>query len=1117
MSSVQNNGSVSTRTFSFDTIGSTGATEASDRTESSTSATASASTNGGSTTAVVAQNVGSPSITLLGSNPMEYYQGLRSAVDRTDELKTLDAANPVDSLELMLKSVKGFALQFVEKGWKEPFDEVCNRANGLPESERNSLSQSLKQLRDAKDAIVKERVAMLKHVLKAIDYAEQKLSKVKELQNELETNDEGGIPGEISEQVEKALGKLRVSMRNFRYNFDEANNRDVGARRKIREFFSTTHTRLFAKLAGNELQWFDKGHIAVLKTREDNFGNRLGELLANTRLFPSGDGGAANLRPLSVLNEVVAQNVSRTAHEINEANRHFAGVSGQAFFEASARRQLQSIAQLGGRRALQLTGSVGIGVGGEALNGQIKGKVRHSYMLSGTGNGSITIEHVLQGGVGLQGKLEVGKVVKANAEADVMVGVGRGVLSTKTFDNVDSAVSYLTRGSGRLNPLLAKGRSNAENVTGVGHFFRSLFTKDGADFDERVYLHDMQKRGILKRTDDVLRRGRNTAPVETRAFTRIGGSGEVGVAVETPSLHFRFDASVKDEVYRDVYATKKSSQTYLFNIESMKSGMLVKDYINRFSPDSPPKGWLTDGRSTREWLKASNNPSDPPLPDGWLHGGERTVALLRSTLVTDEHKENARQKAITLLKDMRTCLDLLEDRMSARYAQLDDVDFNILAGKYHHLADACAAIGEFWDSKKLADGAQDADRKAFDELREELRKRLNNPGVRFPENIYQEKMLVPVAETEDGKVVNKLSARLNIDMFSEMIKNTPVGEWLGDPEKVQVDLFSLREGGRSVAEGVNGGVAGLGPLQGAYTFEQITTHPKTPGRRPWSGHKRTEVNLRLPSNVTTTAVTLLLLQRHLIANHLPSPETADQLKDMLKDSGIGMIEDALTNFLKDALSKADDKTMGLQDLLKAYYEQGKDVSDEGVNLQLVYEDKRLASISFGGHEKEEVSYGFSSFGPTLEFGYEYDVVVNEKRWLEAPSFDALAHICDDHLRVNNNNGLLRLAARNPKAFIRLFDIARKCLQNNNIDHLFGNADDADDARRFKGMIEAIRRDNLSHSDDGLRANWEKLNGLLNELKGNETFDDDMKRRKMVDLFTCISRHYQHMDARDMRH
>lgn len=1022
-------------------------------------------------------NVGGPGEGSLGVDPKAVFrENVQWPARGIETLKDLDVANPVDGLRLMVKSVKNFSKQFIEYGWKEKLNE-----------------QSPQRLKDLGREIAEYRLWLLEHVKHAVEDAEKALKSVAMLQSIAPEDGEAAIASGVNvcertaDEVENALDNLRVAMRNFRYNFDQESGRDISFGRKIGQFFSTTHTRLFAKITRNQAQRFDSDVVSRLRTLQDEFDAALPR------------GGSVSIFGVSA-----SKYMSETAHQINEANRQLSNEQSDAFIADSARRQLQDIARNGGRMGMVISGGIGIGLKiAKLVDLSAMAKGRHQYMLSSPGDGSILVEHVLEFGGGARASVGVGEVARFGAEGELMGGFGRGRLVSKRFADLDSAVNYITKGTaGKWNPLLIKGRGVSKNFKAAWRRLASTFGSRKA-FDERAFVKDMKKLKVLDMADSVLRRSRNSVLVERRTFSRIGGGLGGDAKVQTPLANIRFDVSASDHAYRDVWAKKTTYQTYLANIETRRRGKLVDDY-------------LAKGRETETCRSLG-------LRD-----------LLAADITDANDREEARQQAIDALKKMRTALDELEDEYASKLKKknetaLDRTDAQELAREYRDMADAFAAVCEFWESNKLADGVNEGEPDEYGSLCQGLRKTIQNPGVEFPEDVFNEELLVRVAENADGRIVNKLDVHVEIDFLTKVrelllgVKGPLVDEGLSD-------LFSLTELGRVAGRTGTDFAGKYIPLQGGHSVEWTTTWPQQHDRRPWNAHKTSEVNLRLPTNVTTTWIALAVLKGYLDANNLPMPATGKELARVAIDSGIGMIASALKQFtIADGLAKtyhkstgAQKETGGIKDYLGGENLFGKFIWDSGRNIQLKFEKGRLVSLSFGSHEKLDVRLDIGHIGVVGELGYGFDKVSNEKRWLVRPSFDSLARLCDDHLNKGNVTGLKMLAGHNRPAFVRMFDLMRVACRENrgNVDSDERSADDRSDI----DSIKALRRSMADEVDkfggkpgdrEILRKNLDEFNAFLGRMAEDVSdldHDEDAKTRLVLQAFTCISRHYQSLEA-----
>lgn len=1060
----------------------------------------------------VGQPGGNPSI---GVDVVQYFRDQMqppAGVPGID-LSALDVSNPVDALKLMVKSVKGFAAQFVDAGVQEVLQNAAAAVAvaNAPEGRRAELAHALESLKGCATNVRQMREELLQHVSKAVAAAETALVEAQDLEgrlgaaHSLTSTGSLNIRADIEAKTKAAIDGMRVAMRNFRYNFDQVSGQGVGAKRAIGQFFSSTHTRLFAKLSRNEKQWFGESRVRWLKDSESQFAACLSTLngkLPDTQAKVSAEG-------ISVLDPERAAALSETAHQINNANRAMVGQTCKTYLMKSARDQLEAIAKNGGERMLQISGGIGIGFNVGAAAGRAMATLRHTYRLTGTGDGSITVEHALEGGAGGRINVDVGDVARIRGAADVRAGAGRGAMVSRTFADIDSAVNYLTGGlSGSLNPLFIKGRGFMGNIQSVFRRLGSIpnHIHGKGKFNERAFVNDMKRRGVLDQADHVLRRGRNSLKVEERSFTRIGGGGEVIAKVQVPRVDFRFTGEVKNETHRDIYAKKTTYQSYLVSSEGSRRGQQAGFY--------------------RQSAEAAKTRLD--LRPWETECFAATCTLLDSKVETAGEKSAARKAAIERLQRLRQDLETLENEGESKLDELKHLDkkqreqsqnvfFETLAGQYKRLADALLAVDEFWADKGLAADASSAERGAFDKLKTSLREPLKNPAIKFPPEIFQRTMVVRVAETDDGRIVNKLNGRLDVDMLAPLRK-------LMMPDFTS-NVMSANELVRLGSASAGQAARELAPTQGVYAFDVTTTWPKQPDRRPWSGHKTTEVNLRLPHNVSMTGIAMLILQSYLTANNLPVPSKKDELLRMLQESGQYAFVSAV--FIRAGLDLGaqlglTSAEVNMSDESKNFLANGfleKFAWDDGRNVHLSYEDGRLTSISFGSHERLEARVSFN-FGVALEGGAIADMVVNEQRWLAHPSFDALAHLCDDHLRKDNQFDLTMLAAHNRPAFTRLFDLMKYRGAQDVPPTVRQNGNDRDDLKRIKKMLTDIAADVAEHVDNvQLVENFGELAALLELADGDEgaAADDDVKTRAMVKLFTCISRHYQFMATVDDTH
>ena len=1014
--------------------------------------------------------------------------------------RMFDITTAEGALEMLTESVQGEVDQFVEHGLKETLD-LAKREGGSSETYQRLSEQArvIRELRKDEARFIYEALKEARKTLKALRGEGDPASAKDKLS--LGASDRAA-------KCEAACDALRRAVRNFRYNFDqvshaenETNCENVSWTRKLRQFFSASHTKAFAWLSRQEVQHFGAKTIEELKKAESEFVWSANALRLRKGL------SQISAADVSVTSYKTAKRISDTLHRINEANRQLNGDSFEIYQLQAAKVALEDIARNGGTQTLQFSGGAG---GGFSLptskqSAAVMAKLKHTVRISGRGDGSITVEVLTEGELGAKVKAGFNDVAKVKLNADGGKTISMFDNRAETFTDVDSAAQYLASGNSGWAAKLsstAGGRGKLGAIKMAWAKVKSWFSK-GKVFDEREYVESMKERNVFKSCDAVLRRRRNAVTSARKTISRWSGGigGGVDLNLGADILNVGIEGRVEGSADT---GTETRYRTYLVDLEETHAGKLIEFYREQHQQNEGEPS-VTSFASPKDVLAFLGRPA-----------GEDKAAM--------------RQTAIQLLRLLQTNMESWEDAVngyvkSGKSPTRDQ--FAALAASYRDAAQALAAIAEKWKTD-LEDGADETVSARFRTLYDRLRTHVQNPGIAFPKDEFLELMEVKVSEVKADQTEKHVTVGLNLD-FLKKLEKMLLG--LSGP-MADIGLSFVTESLRGLtAAAVSGGLGALG-AKGSLTYEDILTTPKTDDRRPWANAKRETMNLRLPNNLIFGAVAAMVLHRYLEKLKLPVPEKTDEALQFAKSFGKSAAAAGLKRIFFDLAARMSGK-FGAKNISDGMLNSPKEFTDKldytpfletfkdtsGTNFQLNWEEDRLVSVAVGKHELFELNVGFGHIGPIFEFGVKFDRVANtDIRLVEDAPFNSLASICDRHLQNDNVTGLLMFGARNRRAFARIYDVivAMKPGPGQSQDTQFQQ-----DCEQFdhlmKSMEEAVARERREVRGRGpLAENYQNLQNWLQNLRaGYEVVDDDRKMRQVVDFFKFVSFHYS-LDERTVK-
>lgn len=995
-----------------------------------------------------------------------------------------DLNTPEGSLKMFAKTVENFYDNFVNNGLEERKEalEAALREEypGFDELGEDTPPKALlKKFDDQCQRVVEARSNLLKFVKDALVNARTTLEECVQRDSferaDLEVT--GDLVKSRNGDLQNAFDYLRRAMRNFKFRYDRANGIGVSALQTLNQTFR--NGKLMGIFLNTPVMKLDDGLFAVAAKEE----KELVDIVKRAQQEPDSPLGQSDfsckLGEFTVLRGEGARKFSTDIAEIKRGLEAFQDVTYEGFQIASMKSQLAGIAEHGGHKYLTLEGGVGFGFRLFGADAAVKGKLRYDYRIQGNGDGSITVEHALAGGVGAHARLGNEHVAKGRVAAEAEFGGG---LVSKRFRDIDSAVRYMAHGvGGKVNPLFVEGRLGMDTIFGGFRVLERLHAKitgkKDAPFRERDFVHSMKERGLLAQTDHAMRRGRNNLIASERSFLRTsaGVDGEVtalkGVATLSAQAGYRYE--------HDWHAKTVEYRPYLEHLEAIHAGTEGVYFLNDVDEDV----WSDGVADVKRFL---------------LEAGRQSSA-------------DVRQGVLAQLRTLRQKLDSLEDD-AARDQRNDseNFDYAALADKYHAAASAAAALFRLWESRLDSEAPSAEERQQYRDLRDEVRETLINPGIKFPDDVFKETMMVRADAVKDNRSVHRANIRFEADFTTHLKKLFLGWDSLDDAGK---SFFSLVGLGRAEIGGV---VDGLGAFTttSSIAADLEVVNPERKDGRPWSETSRKTVTLRPTHNLAISTLMVAMLQIHLKMNNLPRPNSLDELKAMLKSMLIvnGVVMAPLKGLFKEFQNKFFGGASSAYDAVKnanplADSMLGKFVWDCGRQIQLQYEDDRLVAISLGNHEKIDVRLDIGKVGVVADFGATIDTVSNNSTWLRHPSFNTLARMCDDHLRVGNERGWRNLGTHNREVFAHMFDVVGRTVLD--IEPEKADKEEAADRAEFQKMMTRIVEE--AGDDPRLQSNLQNLQRAVKRLAQAYVklppVDDDLKMRLMRSVFEGISHHY----------
>lgn len=994
-----------------------------------------------------------------------------------------DLNTPEGSLKMFAKTVENFYDNFVNNGLEERKAalEAALREEypGFDElGEETPQKALLKKFDDQCRKVVEARSNLLKFVKDALVNARTMLEACVQRDSferaDLEVT--GDLARSRNGDLQKAFDYLRRAMRNFKFRYDRANGVGVSALQTLNQTFR--NGKLMRFLINTPIMKLDDGLFAVAAKEE----KKLVDIVRLARQEPHAPLGQSDfscrLDEFTVLRGDGARKFSTDIAEIKRGLEAFQDVTYEGFQATSMKSQLSGIAKHGGHKYLTLEGGVGFGFKLFGAEAAVKGKLRYDYRIQGNADGSITVEHALAGGAGAHVRLGNEHVVKGRIAAEAEIGGG---LVSKRFRDIDSAVRYMAHGAGgKVNPLFLEGRMGLGTISGFNRFCERVHAKitgrKDPPFSERGFVQRMKNRGLLAQTDHAMRRGRNNLIASERSFLRTsaGVDGEITALKDIAKLSGQ--AGYRYE--HDWHAKTVEYRPYLEHLEAIHAGTENDFFLNDVDENVWPDGVADVKRFLQE-------------------AGQRSPAEVRPGVLAQ-------------LRTLRQRLDRLES-LAARDLRNDPkgFDYKALADKYHAAAAAAAALFRLWEARLDSEAPSAEERQQYRDLRNEVRETLINPGIKFPDDVFKETMMVRADAVKDNRSVHRANIRFEADFTTHLKKLFLGWDALDDAGK---SFFSLVGLGRAAIGGVTSGVGSF-TTTSSIAADLEVVNPERKDGRPWSGTSRKTVTLRPTHNLAISTLMVAMLQIHLKMNNLPRPNSLDELKAMLKSMLVGGVVMApLKGLFKEfqnkffgGASSAYDAVQNANPLADSML--GKFVWNCGRQIQLQYEDDRLVAISLGNHKKIDVRLDIGKVGVVADFGATFDTVSNHSTWLRHPSFNTLARMCDDHLRVGNERGWRNLGTHNREVFAHMFDVVGRTVLD--IEPEKADKEEASDRAEFRKMMTRIVEE--AGDDPRLQSNLRNLQRAVKRLAQayakRPPVDDDLKMRLMRSVFEGISRHY----------
>lgn len=983
-----------------------------------------------------------------------------------------------------LEGVKDLFLKTVNAD--EKIAALENDIKGLADGseQKNKLESGLKELRALKEELGKAAEGLTK----LLSYDESRVSLgIADTLKETDAQREARLKTEIN--------NMKVSLRNFRSDFDRKINRQGWFTRTghfLRNLLTTTRNSLFGKIFGHgqKQQYIHDYQLIRFEAAKDAFTRKFDSLAAQISL----DWRTNNKFEEGTLDQIGSYMDS--VAEMIEAKTEdtFANMCVK-----SVKDQLRNIAENGGYKLMMLEVGVGFGVhftdNAEASVG-VKGK--YLYKVFSTGDGSVTIEHVGQGGADVRGKVRVGDILQVNAQGEAIIGGGKSF----QYRDLDSAVrSMITRAGKesklakalgtRFNPLFIKGRGIGGNIKfglkyvfvglpwlvgmGVGkgmdklHELRTgrhLFdTFDPAkQFRDRKYFDSLKDRGVFKQADKLLTPRKNVLLAGKRSFLR-GGAG-LGAAIKGrlgPS-HLRLDNSLDaQEEFRAKKTDYRTYMTYLTNEQSgqckdrvlslMKQREPIFPLEKRTGGNLPPDDVrMVGGNSLEDDILEVLQAKADEVKGGKMSVAERIVGLLQKVI----EAEDAYGSAFEELPD--------ETKEQKYWSAARDYRKGMLT---------TAALFEKFDELDVEDGKL---KDSYEDLRETAMSHFENPVVQFPEEVFRERFFTQHT-TEDGKIVIKHEHFFEYDALgdlkSKMLGDTALSDSLGAGEGGFGGMLENAAPGKLLGRAgaigaVEGGSKALG-LEGSVgvtVTEEVPT--ATDKKAEWLSKPRKTYDFQFSANATFDTVMRGMLNAYCKAEGIPLPEYGERTETG-GNQAISALASALKRAFFDLKAKFDgvDPNSSIAKSDKHFVNGGNapegmqvglDFWRTGRTIRLEFFDGRLSSISFGDGEKLSFKLGVP-LGPVVFHGeYKFEALENKHSFWTAPSYDALLEKCDAYMTKGNRTMWKMFTQRNQAGLARMADVYVKQMSGESIgkgNALEKDSDAKDDIARIKHTRDRI--------------------------------------------------------------
>lgn len=1003
-------------------------------------------------------------------NPGAGNQGETSFYDMT---KTADVHRVV---EASLKDVRRQLKNVVNGEAKIAF--LQKRIDALADGDRKSaLERRLNELRSsavALDDAVDEMTDLLACRRPAADGRDVETDEQRETRQLAEIDD------------------MRVNLRNFRSDFDAQINRKSGvkswfARRatNIGNFFTTTRNRFFGWIAREKQQYVPKTACDAFAEQRGTFEDLYGALLREV----CAEDAVPDI-PTTSLDEI-GDYMASVADMIEAKTED--SVANMCY--NSVKTQLRNIAENGGHKLMVLEAGVGFGFHfTDTADATVGVKGKYVYRVFGRGDGSVTVEHVGEGGLDAHATVRVGDVLQADGKAEGVLGGG----ASRTFRDLDSATrsvfsfkgresKFFKHAVARFNPLFVKGRGLGQNFRlgmkylGAALTFLPKLAARGVDalhrlrtghhlldcfdaakqYTDRGYFALLRDRGTFTRADRLLAPRKNVVMTQRRTFGRGNVGAEVDLKAHLGFAHLRTDHAV--DAGGDFNAKKTQYRTYMTYLTNEENGQCLGRLLelSRSGESLFPMGSDDLERRLQRLLAA-----DPADVEGGAHAlSEEILDALRQVIDVEDGYGGD-----------------LEGQAEAGHR----VDYRAVADDYRKGMLVVAALLEKLDELEV-DGDADL-AKTRDELGELAKSHFENPAVSFPEDVFQEQFFVAYT-TADGKKVVKHEHVFEYDVLGDlktrMLGNTALADDVGSLglSGEGVGRLAGRVGAKSAVEGAS---KALG-LQGHVGVTVTTETPTGDVKGTWGGGVRKTYDLRFWSNITFDAIMRHYVNALCAEAGIPRPEHGNW-KEMLTNAAIGAAASAGLQAFKDMAAKfrgqSPDGSMALadQNFVNGGYETdfdslfaGLDVWRTGRSVQFEFLDGRLSAVSFGNGEKFAVNVA-APVGPVVIRGaYQFDSLENRHSFWMHPSFDALLDKCDATLGQGNRTQWKMFAQRNQAGFARMADVYMTFLEGGGDEPVDQNAaDDRQRMVRLQQQVEmALSPSNPLHLSERVRTRLEQ--------------------------------------------